>query len=105
MASYLSVLLWCTQLLESVTAEMKASCLLLTAELPCRRALAALLKELSKTGLREVAFEIFDWLRTLDEQVHPEYAGLLDVFTYTTMIVSAKTKVALRPMQLLLNLL
>jgi hypothetical protein len=53
------------------------------------RALAALLKELSKTGLREVAFEIFDWLRSLNEQMHPEYAGLLDVFTYTTMIVSA----------------
>lgn len=52
------------------------------------RALAALLKELSKTGLREVAFEIFDWLRSLDEQLHPDYAGLLDVFTYTTMIVS-----------------
>lgn len=53
------------------------------------RALAALLKELSKTGLREVAFEIFDWLRSLDEQMHPEYVGLLDVFTYTTMIVSS----------------
>ncbi|WIA08874.1 hypothetical protein OEZ85_008295 [Tetradesmus obliquus] len=50
------------------------------------RALAALLKELSKTGLREVAFEIFDWLRSLNEQMHPEFAGLLDVFTYTTMI-------------------
>ena len=47
-----------------------------------------MLKELSKTGLREVAFEIFDWLRTLDEQLHPDYVGLLDVFTYTTMIVS-----------------
>ncbi|KAF8072806.1 jmj4 [Scenedesmus sp. PABB004] len=54
------------------------------------RALAALLKELSKTGLREVAFEIFDWLRAQSEAVHPEYAGLLDVFTYTTMIVSRR---------------
>jgi hypothetical protein len=57
------------------------------------RALAALLKELSKTGLREVAFEIFDWLRSLNEQMHPEYAGLLDVFTYTTMIVSVQAAV------------
>lgn len=50
------------------------------------RALAALLKELSKTGSADMAFEIFDWLRSLDED--HELAGLCDVYTYTTMIVS-----------------
>eukprot|EP00877_Chromochloris_zofingiensis_P015267 jgi/Chrzof1/9995/Cz04g23110.t1 len=48
------------------------------------RALAALLKELSKTGSADMAFEIFDWLRSLDED--HELAGLCDVYTYTTMI-------------------
>lgn len=38
-----------------------------------------------------MAFEIFDWLRSLNEQMHPEFAGLLDVFTYTTMIVSVQS--------------
>jgi hypothetical protein len=53
------------------------------------RALAALLKELSKTGRRDTAFQIFNWLRDPGQSMDPAYAGLLDVFTYTTMIVSA----------------
>lgn len=53
------------------------------------RALAALLKELSKTGLRDMAFHIFNWLREPQQSMDPAYGGLLDVFTYTTMIVSA----------------
>lgn len=53
------------------------------------RALAALLKELSKTGLRDMAFHIFNWLREPTQSMDPAYGGLLDVFTYTTMIVSA----------------
>jgi hypothetical protein len=53
------------------------------------RALAALLKELSKTGLRDMAFHIFNWLREPTQSMNPAYGGLLDVFTYTTMIVSA----------------
>lgn len=52
------------------------------------RALAALLKELSKTGLRDMAFHIFNWLREPTQSMDPAYGGLLDVFTYTTMIVS-----------------
>jgi hypothetical protein len=52
------------------------------------RALAALLKELSKTGLRDMAFHIFNWLREPAQSIGPAYAGLLDVFTYTTVIVS-----------------
>lgn len=50
------------------------------------RALAALLKELSKTGLRDMAFHIFNWLREPTQSMDPAYGGLLDVFTYTTMI-------------------
>ena len=50
----------------------------------CSGALAALLKELSKTGLGKRAVEIFDWLRTLEEQ--HDLAHLCDVYTYTTMI-------------------
>lgn len=53
------------------------------------RALAALLKELSKTGLRDMAFHIFNWLREPMQSMDPAYGGLLDVFTYTTMIVSS----------------
>lgn len=53
------------------------------------RALAALLKELSKTGMRDAAFEIFDWLRSLSKTGAVQRSGLLDVYTYTTMIVSA----------------
>lgn len=52
------------------------------------RALAALLKELSKTGLRDMAFHIFNWLREPGQCMDPAYGSLLDVFTYTTMIVS-----------------
>jgi pentatricopeptide repeat protein len=48
------------------------------------RALAALLKDLAKTGSSHIAFEIFDWLRSLEE-TH-ELAALCDVYTYTTMI-------------------
>ena len=46
------------------------------------RAAAALLKELSKVGLTQRAFELFDWLRDLPP-TH-ELHGLCDVFTYTT---------------------
>ncbi|KAK9831377.1 hypothetical protein WJX81_007406 [Elliptochloris bilobata] len=48
------------------------------------RALAALLKELSKIGLANRAAELFDWLRQLPE-TH-ELAHLCDVYTYTTAI-------------------
>jgi hypothetical protein len=52
---------------------------------PQNRALAALLKDLHKRNLGGLACELFDWLRGL----HPshEAAHLLDVYTYTTMIV------------------
>jgi hypothetical protein len=36
-----------------------------------------------------MAFEIFDWLKSRDPAEEPELAALLDVYTYTTMIVSA----------------
>lgn len=52
---------------------------------PHRRALAALLKELHKRSLQPQAVEIFDWLRSLPPG--HELAHLLDVYTYTTMIV------------------
>lgn len=55
---------------------------------PRHRAMAALLKELHKSSLAPLATEIFDWLRTLP-QGH-EYVPLLDVYTYTTMIVSSR---------------
>lgn len=48
------------------------------------RAVAALLKELSKSGLPHRAAELFDWLRSLpaDHQL----AKLADLYTYTTII-------------------
>lgn len=48
------------------------------------RALAALLKELSKVGCPNRAIELFDWLRGF-EAGH-ELSSLCDVYTYTTMI-------------------
>jgi hypothetical protein len=53
--------------------------------LPPPRALAALLKELHKRNMGAAAAEVFDWLRGLP----PGHAcaHLLDVYTYTTMIV------------------
>jgi hypothetical protein len=50
------------------------------------RALAALFKELHKASLAPLAIELFDWLRELP--AGHEYNPLLDVYTYTTMIVS-----------------
>jgi hypothetical protein len=49
------------------------------------RALAALFKELHKASLAPLAAELFDWLRELPPG--HEYGPLLDVYTYTTMIV------------------
>lgn len=46
------------------------------------RAAAALLKDLSKVGLTQRAFELFDWLRELPP-TH-ELSSICDVFTYTT---------------------
>lgn len=46
------------------------------------RACAALLKELSKTGLPHQALAIFDWLQSLPAQ--DDLSKLCDVFTYTT---------------------
>ncbi|KAI8474968.1 MAG: hypothetical protein J3K34DRAFT_465323 [Monoraphidium minutum] len=48
------------------------------------RAVALLLKDLSKAGLDERAIELFDWLRALPER-HLMRA-LCDVYTYTAMI-------------------
>jgi hypothetical protein len=56
---------------------------------PPLRALAALLKDLSKCRRPHMAFEVFDWLRAQDPAAEPQLAALLDVYTYTTMIVSA----------------
>lgn len=53
-------------------------------------ACAALLKELGRKGRSSEAFQIFDWLRTLDSS-HELY-HLLDVFTYTTMIAQCGTQ-------------
>lgn len=49
------------------------------------RALAALFKELARANLGPLAIELFDWLRELPPG--HEYGPLLDVYTYTTMIV------------------
>ncbi|EFN53188.1 expressed protein [Chlorella variabilis] len=48
------------------------------------RAVAALLKELSKSGLPHRAAELFDWLRSLPAD-HP-LSKLADLYTYTTII-------------------
>lgn len=48
------------------------------------RAVAALLKELSKCGLPHRAAELFDWLRALPPD-HP-LSKLADLYTYTTII-------------------
>lgn len=48
------------------------------------RAVAALLKELSKCGLPHRAAELFDWLRSLPPD-HP-LSKLADLYTYTTII-------------------
>lgn len=53
------------------------------------RAAAALLKELSKVGLTQRAFELFDWLRDLPSS--HELHGLCDVFTYTTGLSRSTT--------------
>jgi hypothetical protein len=37
-----------------------------------------------------MAFHIFNWLREPTQSMDPAYGGLLDVFTYTTMIVSVQ---------------
>ena len=50
----------------------------------CSGALAALLKELAKSGHGKRAMEIFDCLRGLDDG--HELICLCDVYTYTTMI-------------------
>lgn len=50
------------------------------------RALAAVLKELQRRSRTSVAVEIFDWLISLPPS--HSYAALLDVYTYTTVIVS-----------------
>ena len=52
------------------------------------RSLAALLKDLGKSRRSHMAFEIFDYLKSRDPVEEPELAALLDVYTYTTMIVS-----------------
>ena len=62
------------------------------------RALAALFKELHKSSLQGLAIELFDWLRGLP-QGH-DYVALLDVYTYTTMIVSASLLGLCRPPRL-----
>ena len=46
------------------------------------RAVAFLLKDVSKAGLAHRALEVFHWLRNLPES-HP-LSKLCDVFTYTT---------------------
>jgi hypothetical protein len=56
---------------------------------PAARALAALFKELHKSSLGSLAVELFDWLRDLPPG--NEYASLLDVYTYTTMIVGGRS--------------
>ena len=48
------------------------------------RAVAALLKELSKGGAPHRAAELFDWRRSLPPD-HP-LARLADLYTYTTII-------------------
>lgn len=48
------------------------------------RAVAALLKELSKNGLQQAAAELFDWLRQLPGS--HQLSRLVDVYTYTTII-------------------
>ncbi len=50
----------------------------------CSGALAALLKELAKSGHGKRAMEVFDWLRGLEDG--HELICLCDVYTYTTMI-------------------
>ena len=57
-------------------------------------ACAALLKELCRQGLSKRAFEIFDWLRSLDE-TH-ELANLCDVYTFTTMVAQCGSHQQLR---------
>ncbi|GAX82650.1 hypothetical protein CEUSTIGMA_g10076.t1 [Chlamydomonas eustigma] len=47
-------------------------------------ALAALLKQMSKTGLSKQAVELFDWLRSLPPE--HDLRHLCDLFPYTTMI-------------------
>lgn len=46
------------------------------------RGLAAMLKELSKSGHGQQALELFDWLQSLPP--NHELAPLADVFSYTT---------------------
>jgi hypothetical protein len=53
-----------------------------------RRALAALFKELHKSSLQGLAIELFDWLRGMPPG--QELTSLLDVYTYTTMIVRGR---------------
>jgi len=48
------------------------------------RAVAALLKELSKSGLPHRAAELFDWLRSLPPD--HELSRLADLYCYTTII-------------------
>lgn len=50
----------------------------------CSGALAALLKELAKSGHGKRAMEVFDWLRGLEDG--HDLVCLCDVYTYTTMI-------------------
>ncbi|KAL4422946.1 hypothetical protein ABPG75_009143 [Micractinium tetrahymenae] len=57
-------------------------------------ALAALLKELNKSGHVRRAQEIFDWLRSLDDS-HDLYA-LCNTMTYTTMISQCGSQQQLR---------
>lgn len=57
-------------------------------------ALAALLKELNKSGHGRRAQEIFDWLRALN--AGHELKGLCNTMTYTTMISQCGTQQALR---------
>ncbi|KAK9810176.1 hypothetical protein WJX72_006143 [[Myrmecia] bisecta] len=58
------------------------------------RAVAALLKELSKVGHTQHAQELFDWLRTLGPE--HELHKLCDVFTYTTVIALCGQRQQLR---------
>ena len=57
-------------------------------EMPCRlyyqdsRGLAAMLKELSKSGHGQQALELFDWLQNLPP--NHDLAPLADVFSFTT---------------------
>jgi len=46
------------------------------------RGLAAMLKELSKSGHGQQALELFDWLQNLPP--NHDLAALADVFSYTT---------------------